>query len=164
MRLTLSLPFTALAETGDRAPVTHAQHTLQAVLFCVYHQTTAARHGAHQVVELALNGREVVKNIRVVKLQIVQHGGARAVMHKLAALIEKRGVVFIGLDDKQGPGLTCCQLPQTRGHAEIQRHAADQKTGRQTGLIQNPTQHGGGGGFAVRTGDCQHMPGLAGRV
>jgi hypothetical protein len=62
------------------------------------------RHGAHQVVELALDRGQVVKDVGVVELQVVQHGGARAVMHELAALVEEGGVVFVGFDhERRGP-------------------------------------------------------------
>ena len=55
MWLALSLPFATGPKTSDRAPVAHGQHTLQTVLFSIHHQTAAARHGAHQMVKLALN-------------------------------------------------------------------------------------------------------------
>ena len=39
--------------------------------------------------KLALDRCKIIKDVGVIKLQIVQHGGARAVMHKFAALVEK---------------------------------------------------------------------------
>ena len=54
--------------------------------------------------------------------QVVQDRRAWPVMHKLAALVEKRGVVFVGFDDK---GLA---RAEARRDTEVQRHAADQET------------------------------------
>ena len=66
-----------------------------------------AWHRAHQVVELALDGWKVLKNIGVVKFQIVQDGGAGTVMHKLAALVEKGRVVFVGFNHKVVARMAC---------------------------------------------------------
>ena len=61
--------------------------------------------------KLALNGGQVVKNIGVVKFQIVQDGGAGAVMHELAALVEEGGVVFVGFNHKVIACVACCHFP-----------------------------------------------------
>ncbi len=74
------------------------QHTLQAVLQPVDHHAAAAGHGAHQVVELPLDGVEVVEDVGVVELEVVQHRRARAVVHELAALVEEGGVVLVCFD------------------------------------------------------------------
>jgi hypothetical protein len=60
-----------------------------------------ARHGAHQVMELGLDGAQIGKDVGVVVLQVVEHGGARPVMHELGALVEEGGVVFVRLDDEE---------------------------------------------------------------
>ena len=66
--------------------------------------TTRAGHHrkapAHQMVELALDGGEVVKDISVVEFQVVQYRGAGAVVHELAAFVEEGGVVFVGFNDE----------------------------------------------------------------
>jgi hypothetical protein len=59
------------------------------------------RHGAQQMMELPLNRRQIGKDIGVIEFQVVQDQSARLVMDKLGALVEKRRVVFIRLDDKQ---------------------------------------------------------------
>ena len=82
------------------APATLLQHAGQAFFKAVKHHPALLWHGAYQVVELALNGRQIVKNIGVVKLQIVENRRAGAVVHKLAALVKKCGVVFVGFDDE----------------------------------------------------------------
>jgi len=103
------------------------------------------------VVELALDGGQVVEDVGVVELEVVEDGGARAVVHKLAALVEESGVVLVGFDHE------IPAAPQPRRNTEVQRHAADQKARLQTGLLQHPGEHGGGGGLAVGACHCQHM-------
>ena len=109
------------------------------------------------MVELPLDRRQIVKDVGVIELQVVQHGRARAVVHELAALVEKRRVVLVGLNHEQWPLLSCRQRPQARRDAEVHGHAADQKAGRQARAFQNPGQHRGGGGLAMRAGHGQHM-------
>ena len=135
------------------------QYACQAFFQAVDDDTAAAvwagaRHGTHQMVELALDGGQIVKDVGVIELQVVQNGCARVVMDKLAAFVKKRSVVFISLNHK---GLA---LPQAGGNAEVQGHAADQKAWAQPGLLQNPAGHGGGGGFAVRARDGHHVAAL----
>ena len=130
------------------------QHAGQAFFQAVDHHPARAGHGAYQVVKLALNGGQVVKNVGVVEFQVVQDGGARAVVHKLAALVEKGGVVFVRFDDEI---LTSAQPGR---QAKVERHATDQKARLQPGLFQHPGQHRGGGGFAVRARHRQHMAAL----
>ena len=108
-----------LAKSDSFAPATLRQNTLQGRCFGIDHHTPLRRHSAHQVMELPLNGRQVVKNISVVKLQVVQDRCAGTVMHKLAAFVKKSGVVLIGLNHEvAGP-------PEPRGHTKVQRHAAN---------------------------------------
>ncbi len=70
-------------------------------------------------------------------------------MHKLRALVEKGGIVFVGLDHEK------------RRRAELRRYpevtdAADQETGREPSILENPRQHGAGGGLTVGAADRQH--------
>ncbi|EKD96756.1 MAG: hypothetical protein ACD_23C01287G0002 [uncultured bacterium] len=155
------------AEAAYGAPAAGVQHTGQAFLEPVDHDATRGRHGAYQVVELALNGGQVVKDVGMVEFQIVQHRRARAVVHELAALIEKGGVVFVGFNDKQRAGVerpvACDGTPrgaQAGRHPEVQRHAANQKARLQSGTFQNPGQHRRGGGLAVGSRHSQHMSAL----
>ena len=149
---------TLSAEIADRcakaahlAPATHLQHPRQTFFQPIDHHPPVGWHGAQQMVELPLDGLQVVKNVSVVEFQVVQDGGARAVMDKLAALIKKSGVVFVRLDHKGGPA------PKAGRHGKIQRYAAHQKTRLQTRMFQNPAEHSGGRGFAVGPGNRQHM-------
>ena len=93
---------------------------------------TARGDRAHQVVELGLDRAEVGKDVGVVELEIVEDRRARPVMHELRALVAEGGVVLVGLDHEEG------RLGQTRRHAEVLRHAADQEGGRQPGVFQYP--------------------------
>lgn len=60
--------------------------TRNAFFQTVGNNAAAGRHGAHQMMELALDGGQVVENIGVVEFKVVEHSGAWPVMHKLAAL------------------------------------------------------------------------------
>ena len=85
----------------------------------------ARRQRAHEVVELALDRGEIVENVGVVELEIVEHQRARMVVNELGALVEQRGVVFVGFDDKKR--IRCRGAPSRRN--SNCRHAADQITG-----------------------------------
>ncbi|MNS86913.1 hypothetical protein D3C72_1208310 [compost metagenome] len=90
----------------------------------------------------------------MIVFQVVQDRGARAVVDKLAALVEEGGVVLVGLDHEGRA------VAQAGRHAEVQRHAADQEAGRLAALFEHPGQHRGGGRLAVRAGHGQHMAAL----
>ena len=123
------------------------------------------------MVELPLNGGQVIKNICVVKLKVVQNRGAGAVVDEFAALIKKRSVVFVGFNDKRcaldlavgtlRTGLAKARLAQARRNSKIQRHAAHQKSRFQSSRFQNPSQHGGGRCFAVCASDSHHVSRVA---
>ncbi|OIQ95398.1 hypothetical protein GALL_225590 [mine drainage metagenome] len=117
-------------------PATARQHTRQSFAAGLHHQPATARNGAHQMMELGFDGAEIGKDVGMVVFQVVQHGRARAVMHELRPLVEKRRVVLVGLHHEKAG------LAQTRGSFEIHRHAADQKTGAQSRMLENPGQHG----------------------
>ena len=81
------------------------EHALQRLVAGVDDQPAARRHGAHQVMELALDRREVVEDVGVVELEVVEDRGARPVVDELAALVEEGGVVLVGLDhERRRPG------------------------------------------------------------
>ena len=109
-----------------------------------------ARHGAHQVVELALDRGEIREDVRVVELQIVHHQGARVVVDELGAFVEEGAVILVRFDDKEGG------RAETGGNREVARHAANKETGLQLGVLQHPGQHAGGGGLAVGAGYGKH--------
>ena len=91
------------AKCANLAPAALTQHAGQAFLQAIDDHTARAGHGANQVVELALDRGQIVKNVGVVKLEVVEDGSARAVMHEFAALVEEGCVVFVGFDHKVLP-------------------------------------------------------------
>ncbi len=72
-------------------------------------------------------------------------------MHELGTLVEESRIVFIGFDTEIFP------TTETRTFRKAQWHTANQKTWLQTGLIQYPSQHRGGRGFTMCSGDTQHV-------
>jgi hypothetical protein len=87
------------------APTAHVQYPRQAFFQAVDHNPARAVrapawHSAYQVVKLTLNGGQVIKDVSVVKLQIVEYGCAGAVVHELASFVKKCGVVFVRFNDK----------------------------------------------------------------
>ena len=101
------------------------------------------RHRAHQMVELRLDHPQVVEDVRVIELQVVHDQGTRTVVDELGAFVEEGRVVLIRLHHEEG------RFAQAGGLAEILRDTADQKTGLETGILEDPGEHAGGGGLAM---------------
>src|SRR3569623_299488 len=133
-----------------RRPTTLREHGVDVVVVLRRDEEAIAGHGAYEVMKLTLDGGEVGKDVGVVEYEIVQHGGARAVMNEFRALVEERGVVFVGLHHEKG------HVAEARRETEIVRHAADQKAGPQAGVFQYPREHAAGGGLAVRARDREY--------
>ncbi len=144
--------FLPAAEALHAAPAAHRQHPLQRLVAGVDDQAAARRHGAHQVVELALDRRQVVEDVGVVELEVVEDRGARPVVDELAALVEEGGVVFVGLDHERRGGVAAA-----RRDAEVERHAADQEARALAGRLEDPGEHRRGAGLAVGAGDGEHV-------
>ena len=147
------------AETANFAPAASVQHTRQTFLQAVDDDSSRAMrafagHCAHQVMKLALYRGQVIKNVRMVELQVVEDGGTGTVMHKFAAFIKKRGVVFVGFNHKH---TTCAQPGRD---IKVHGDAADKKAGLKPGVLQHPGNHGRGGRFAVRAGHSDDMASL----
>ena len=86
----------------DFAPAAHLAHRSEVVVGLREQHPAIARHCAHQVVELALDGGEIREYVRVIELQIVHHQGARMVVNKLGALVEEGAVILVRFDDEEG--------------------------------------------------------------
>jgi hypothetical protein len=71
-------------------------------------------------------------------------------VHKLRALVEERRVVLIRLNDEQG------SRTEARAHAEVRRHATDEKAGVAAGVLEDPGEERCGGGLAMGAGDREH--------
>jgi hypothetical protein len=103
------------------------------------------------MMKLPLDRSKIGEDVSMIKLQVVQNGGARAVVHEFGALVEEGGVVLVRLDDEErGAGMA-------GGHWEIHRHAADEEAGGAPGPFQDPGEHGSGGCLAMRAGDGEHV-------
>jgi hypothetical protein len=102
------------------------------------------------VVELTLDGADVRVDVGMVVLEVVQDHGARTVVHELCALVEERRVVLIRLDDEVRP------RSEPRAHAEVIRHAADQKAGVAPRMLEDPGEERGGRGLAMGAGGGEH--------
>src|SRR5476651_2451776 len=86
----------------------------------------------------------------MIKLQVIQNCSFGVVMDELGALIEKSGVVLVGLDHKK-PGIC-----HAGGSTEVFRYAADEKTGMLSGSLKDPGEHGRRSCFPMGPGDCEH--------
>jgi len=134
----------------DRRPASALQDTLKAGFASVGDDQPVAGQGSHEMVKLCLDSGEIIEYVCMVELKIVQDKGSRPVMHELGALVAERGIVFIGLDDEERRAAKTCR------DAEIQWNPADQEAGLQTGILEDPREHRGSGGFAVRAGDTKN--------
>ena len=126
------------------------QHASERLIICIDHQQPFSRNGAHQMMELGLDRRQVGKDVCVVVFQIVQHQRSRTVMYKLGALVEECSVVLIGLDDKEA------RIGKARRNPEILWHTTNQERRVVAAILENPRQHRRGGGLAVGASYCQH--------
>jgi hypothetical protein len=153
--------FLASAESRHLAPAALGNDTLQRLVAGIDDQPTLGGNGSHQVVKLALDCRQVIKDVGVVELEVVQDRGARPVMNELAALVEEGGVVFIGFDHERrcaAAGQLHGRVAQSSRHAKVQRHAANQESRRQAGLIEDEREHRRCGRLAMGARDRQHVP------
>ncbi len=138
-------------ELDPFAPATSCQYPGQGRLRRVDHHTSSRRNSSHQVVELCLDGRQISKDVRVVELQVVEDCSPGAVMDKLAALVEKGGVVLVGLDYE------AFALAQSCGNTKVARYATNQETWGQPRLLQHPSQHGRSRRLTMGTCDSKDM-------
>ena len=113
-----------------------------------------SRDNTHQVVELFLNRFQIVKNVRVVELEVIKNQRPRAVVHELGALIKEGAVVFIGFNHEEWA------LAQACGNIEVTRQAANDEAWLVATGFEDPGRHPGGGGFTVRTSN-RHYPAVA---
>src|SRR4029077_12478445 len=92
-------------------------------------QAAAGANAADQVVKLCLDGLQVSEDVGVVELQVVQDRDVRKIVDELAALVEKCGVVLVGLDHEWAT------VSEPGRDGEIERHSSDQETGRCASLL-----------------------------
>ena len=148
-------PVAAVADPFHRGPASHREDLLDPAVSRPRDDPAAARHDAHDMMELALHVAQVVEDVRVIELQVVQHQGARAVVHELRALVEEGGVVLVGLDDEDPPRTAA---PGACAGVEIERHAGDEESGVEAGRVEDQREHRGGGRLAVGAGHRDDVP------
>ncbi len=136
-----------VAKAHDRRPGAHLEHPVQRRLSVGDQQAAAPGDGAHQVVELPLDGGQVIEDIRVVELQVAQDGDLGAVVDELGALVEEGRIVLVGFNHEGG-----IVSAETGRDAEVAGHPADQKPRRKPRRLQQPGQQARGGGLAVSAG------------
>ena len=129
------LPAALHAEALHLAPAAARENPVQRILAPVDDDPADARHRAHQVMKLGFDGGEIRENVGVIELEVVQDRRARPVVHEFRALVEKSGVVLVRFDHEEA------RIGQPRRHAEIHRHAADQKARIQTRIFEQPGEH-----------------------
>ena len=122
-------------ELFNSAPASHAQHALERFALGIDNHKTIAGNGAHQVMELLFDGSQIFKDVGVVVLEIVKNRRRRTIVHKLAALVEKGRIVFVGFDHE------ILALSQASRGVRAKRHSADQPAGLQTRLGKNMQEH-----------------------
>ena len=139
------------AKAANLAPATQMQNARQTLLQAIDQNAAAGRHRAHQVVKLALYGRQVIEDIGVVKLKIVKDRRARTVVNKFASFVKEGGIVFVGFNHKVVARAQSCR------DAKIQRYTADQESRLQTGAFQYPGDHRCRAGLAMGAGNGDDM-------
>src|SRR6186713_2958195 len=101
--------------------------------------------------KLFLDRRQVFIDIGVIELEVVEDERLRAVVNELGTLVEERRVVLIGFDDEELPAT------QPGTDRKVSRNSADEETGIEPCMLENPAEHAGGGGLAVRASDSEHV-------
>ena len=100
--------------------------------------------GAHEVVELRFDRRDVRKDVGVVEFEIVEDRRARPVVDELRALVEERRVVLVGLDHEERT------VAVPRGNTEVDGNAADQEARLEASAIEDVRKHRRSRRLAVR--------------
>src|SRR5258708_19244422 len=77
---------------------------------------------------------EVSEDVRVIELDVVDHCDLWQVMHKLAALVEKRRVVFVPFDNEP------FAFGEPRALAQVIRDAADEIARLEAVVLEDPRQ------------------------
>src|SRR6185369_10345046 len=111
----------AQAEALDRAML-DSEQWFEIRIVAIGQQQAITRNEVDKTLERGVNGGEVFENAGVIELNIVDDRNLGQVMHKLAPLVEKGGVVLVALDDKP------IAVRETRALPKVVRNAANQIT------------------------------------
>ena len=117
----------------------------------------AARNQIHQPPELQLDGSKIGIDVCVVVFERGDDQFVGMVVQELRGLVEECGVVFVAFDDELFPAAEAIAAV-----AEIRGDAADQEIRPPAGDLENPGEHGGGGGLcrACRLTTIEVCPGM----
>ena len=129
------VPDRAVPDPGERQQVR---------LVAVGQQQAVTRDDVDEPLKRGLDFSEAAEDVGVVELEVVDDHRLGQVVDELAALVEKRGVVLVALEH------TPFAVGEPRALAKVVRDAADEKTGVESIVLQQPGEQGGGGGLAVR--------------
>ena len=102
------------------------------------------------MVELGLDGVEILENVRMIVLKIVDDQRLRTVVDELRAPVEIRSIVLVGFNDEKRA------LPKAGRYTEVVGDAADQETRIKSSVLQNPRNHARCRSLAVSSRDRNH--------
>ena len=122
-RMINKIPALLYAKKLALAPAAHRQRFGQLGISAIADDASARRYCTYDVMKLATDRRNIGKDIGVIVFEIIEYQRTWPVVHELAALVEERGVVFIGFDHERRHRL----IPVTGacGDAEILRDTTD---------------------------------------
>jgi hypothetical protein len=113
------------------------------------HQS-ATRHEVHEPSKRQCDRVEIRVDVRVIELDVVDHGDVGQVLQKLRGLVEEGAVVLVPLDDEISPLAEPIARPLV---AEVSDDAADQHARIGPAVRQQPAGQRGRRGLAVRAGN-----------
>ena len=131
------LPVSRVVESKglDRRPAAHLDQCADVLVSRIDKDTAAAGNRPHQLVELPQNRIEIPVYICVIELDVIQNQGVRAVVNEFRSLVEKRSIVFVGLDHEALAGA------EPRGDAKVGGYSAYQEAGLESRVFKNPGEH-----------------------
>ena len=114
---------------------------------CVDVDDAVFGHDAQQALEGEFDFFHIGVDVCVVHLDIVDDDDLGQVVEEFGAFVEEGGVVLIALEH------AVVGVRKVAAAAEVAGDAADHEAGVQPVVLHEPSEHGGGGGFAVGAGD-----------
>ena len=90
-----------LSHAADRRPAAEIENLIDGVAIARSDDQALAWDGAHQQMELSLNGGKIRKDVCVIVFKIVQHSCSWSVMNELRASIKIACVVFVSLHNEE---------------------------------------------------------------
>ena len=101
--------------------------------------------------ELFLDGFEIIKDISMIKFEIINDQRIAKVMYKFRAFVKKRTVIFIRLNHKVLTVAKPCR------YSKVLRYSPNQEAWFMTRNIENFCQHAAGAGFTMSARNRQNI-------